>query len=41
MKTINERLQLQLYTVSQKKQNTIALPVTSPNVNWFSNFFHC
>jgi len=28
-----------IYTASQKKQDTILLPVTSPNVNRFSNFF--
>jgi len=28
------------YTVSQKKQDTKLLPVTSPNVNRFSKFFH-
>jgi len=26
--------------VSQKKQDTKLLPITSPNVNRFSNFFH-
>ena len=30
-----------IYTVSQKKQDTILLFVTSPNVNRFSKFFHC
>ena len=29
-----------LYTVSQKKQDTKLLPITSPNVNRFSKFFH-
>jgi len=29
-----------IYTVSQKKQDTKLLPVTSPNVNRFSKFFH-
>jgi len=28
------------YTVSQKKQDTKLLPITSPNVNRFSKFFH-
>jgi len=28
-----------LYTVSQKKQSTIILSITSPNVDWFSKFF--
>jgi len=28
------------YTLSQKKQDTKLLPVTFPNVNRFSNFFH-
>ena len=31
---------LPLYTVSQKKQDTKLLPITSPNVNRFSKFFH-
>jgi len=30
-----------VYTVSQKTQDTKLLPITSPNVNWFSEFFHC
>ena len=30
-----------MYTVSQKKQDTKLLPITSPNVNRFSQFFHC
>jgi len=30
-----------LYTVSQKKQDTNLLPITSPNICWFSQFFHC
>ena len=30
-----------LYTVSQKKQDTKYLPITSPNVDRFSKFFHC
>ena len=30
-----------IYTVSQKKQDTKLLPITSPNVNRFSKFFHC
>ena len=29
-----------MYTVSQKKQDTKLLPITSPNVNRFSKFFH-
>jgi len=29
-----------IYTVSQKKQDTKLLPITSPNVNQFSKFFH-
>jgi len=29
------------YTVSQKKQDTKLLPITSPNINRFSKFFHC
>jgi len=29
-----------LYTVSQKKQGTTILSITSPNVDRFSNFFH-
>ena len=29
-----------LYTVSQKKQDSNILPITSPNVNRFSKFFH-
>jgi len=29
-----------LPTVSQKKQDTKLLPITSPNVNRFSKFFH-
>jgi len=29
-----------LYTVSQKKQDTKLLPITSPNVNRFSKLFH-
>jgi len=29
------------YTVSQKKQHTKLLPITSPNINRFSKFFHC
>ena len=28
------------YTVSQKKQDTKLLPITSTNVNRFSKFFH-
>jgi len=28
------------YTVSQKKQDTKLLPITSPNINRFSKFFH-
>jgi len=28
------------YTLSQKKQDTKLLPITSPNVNRFSKFFH-
>jgi len=28
------------YTVSQKKQGTTILSITSPNVDRFSNFFH-
>ena len=28
------------YTVSQKKQDTKLLPITSPNVNRFSKFFY-
>jgi len=31
---------LYIYTVSQKKQDTKLLPITSPNVNRFSKFFH-
>ena len=31
---------LTYYTVSQKKPDTKLLPVTSPNVNRFSKFFH-
>jgi len=31
---------LAIYTVSQKKQDTKLLPITSPNVNRFSKFFH-
>ena len=30
-----------IYTVSQKKQDTKLLPVTSPNINRFSKLFHC
>ena len=26
--------------VSQKKQDTLLFPITLPNVNWFSKFFH-
>jgi len=29
------------YTVSQKKQDTKLLPITSPNIGRFSKFFHC
>jgi len=29
-----------VYTVSQKKQDTKLLPITSANVNRFSKFFH-
>ena len=29
-----------IYTVSQKKQDTKLLPITSPNINRFSKFFH-
>ena len=29
-----------IYTVSQKKQDTKLLPITFPNVNRFSKFFH-
>jgi len=29
-----------MYSVSQKKQDTKLLPITSPNVNRFSRFFH-
>jgi len=29
-----------MYTVSQKKHDTKLLPITSPNVNQFSKFFH-
>jgi len=29
-----------IYTVSQKKQDTKLLPITSANVNRFSKFFH-
>jgi len=29
-----------IYTVSQKKQGTTVLSMTSPNVDRFSNFFH-
>ena len=28
-----------MYTVSQKKQDTKLVPITSPNVNRFSKFF--
>jgi len=28
------------YTVSQKKQDTKLLPISSPNINQFSKFFH-
>jgi len=31
---------VQQYTVSQKKQDTKLLPITSPNFNRFSKFFH-
>ena len=34
------QLVLSIYTVSQKKQDTKLLPITSPNVNRFSQFFH-
>ena len=34
------RIRPRLYTVSQKKQDTKLLPITSPNVNRFSKFFH-
>jgi len=30
-----------IYTVSQKKQDTKLLPITSPDVNRFLKFFHC
>ena len=30
-----------IHTVSQKKQDTKLLPTTSPNINQFSQFFHC
>jgi len=30
---------ISFYTVSQKKQDTILLPITSPNVDRFSKFF--
>ena len=30
-----------VYTVSQKKQDTKLLPITSPNINRFSKYFHC
>ena len=30
----------EIYTVSQKKQDAKLLPITSPNVNRFSKFFH-
>jgi len=29
-----------LYPVSQKKQNTLFLPITLLNIDWFSKFFH-
>jgi len=29
------------YTVSQKKQDTELLPITSVNIDRFSKFFHC
>jgi len=34
------RKEIPIYTVSQKKQDTKLLPITSPNVNRFSKFFH-
>ena len=33
-------IKLYIYTVSQKKQDTKLLPITSPNVNRFSKLFH-
>ena len=35
-----DQVALHYYTVSQKKQDTKLLPITSPNVNRFSKFFH-
>jgi len=32
-------MMMMIYTVSQKKQDTKLLPMTSPNINRFSNFF--
>jgi len=32
--------QPQKYTVSQQKQDTKLLSITSPNINQFSKFFH-
>jgi len=29
-----------IYTMSQKNQDTELLPITSPNINRFSKFFH-
>ena len=36
-RTNNER-RFEFYAVSQKKQNTKLLPITSPSINQFSNF---
>ena len=30
---------IRTFTVSQKKQDTKLLPITFPNINWFSKFF--
>jgi len=35
-----QRLETQMYTVSQKKQDIKLLPITSANVKRFSKFFH-
>ena len=37
---VADKVTIILYTVSQKKQDTKLLPITSPNVNRFSKFFH-
>jgi len=38
--TLNPTQSIYYYTVSQKKQGTTILSITSTNVDRFSNFFH-